>query len=592
MDLRDIKNPHFLKQLSNDELVELSADIRQFLIESISKTGGHLASNLGVVELTIALHKVFDAPKDKIIFDVGHQSYVHKILTGRIQGFNSLRQFNGMSGYPKLSESPYDVFETGHSSTSISAAAGFVVANKNLNKDGEVIAVIGDGAMTGGMAFEAINYFGHTDQKMIIVLNDNEMSISDNVGALSKVLKGIRSSRPYISFKNIIPKFMKSPINKLTNALKYTIEGTNIFETLGYKYYGPVDGHNLPKLMKYLEVAKKETRPVIIHVRTKKGKGYEPAEANQEKYHGIGYYEVENGKTKEPGLSWSVGVSEMVNDVVKDHLTVITPAMIHGSGLNVFRDRELIDVGIAEGHAATMAAGIASMNQYVYLSLYSTFAQRAYDQILHDIARTDMHVVFGIDRAGIVPSDGDTHQGIFDISMFQAMPNIVITQPKDLNEARELIEYGFYKNRHPFVIRFPKGNTYPGVKAEPINEPSWIQETEGDQINIISYGPNINRIIKIAVNSDISANIYNARFINPIDEKMLQEIKENGLPTLVYEEVIESGSLGQTLKAKYNLNVEMMNLTSIPDHGDRENLLKFYELDDKSILRRIRKLCD
>jgi len=595
MDLYSIKTPHFLNQMNNDDLTELSNDIRTFLIESISKTGGHLASNLGVVELTIALHKVFNTPKDKLIFDVGHQIYTHKILTGRINSFNTLRQFKGLSGFPKMSESFYDAFETGHSSTSISAATGMVVANENANNPSEVVAVIGDGAMTGGMAFEAINYFGHSGKKMIIVLNDNEMSISDNVGALSKLLKGLRSSKKYIGFKNIVPRFIKRPMNKITNALKYTIEGTNIFETLGYKYYGPVDGHNIPKLIKYLELAKNETRPVIIHIKTKKGKGYEPAENNQVKYHGIGYYEVENGNTPKKGLSWSVGISETINEVVKDTLTVITPAMIHGSGLQVFKDRQLIDVGIAEGHATTMAAGIAASHQKVYLPLYSTFAQRAYDQILHDIARPNLHVVFGIDRAGLVPNDGDTHQGIFDVSMFNAMPNMTITMPKDLNEARELIKYGFYKNDSPFVIRYPKGETYLGKTSTEIDKPSWVIEEKGSEVNIISYGPDVNRILKLVINNNIQANVINARFIKPMDLKVLDEVISNELPILIYENVVESGSLGQTIQSyiaeKTYRKVKRMFVESIPEHGDISNLLREQGLDDTSIINEIKKLC-
>ncbi len=596
MDLFSIKSPEFLNNLSNDELIEVSSEIREFLIESISKTGGHLASNLGVVELTIALHKVFDMPKDKIIFDVGHQVYTHKILTGRIDRFSTLRQFNGLSGFPKREESFYDSFETGHSSTSISAAAGIVNANIQAGKNDQVIALIGDGSMTGGMAFEAINYFGHTNQKMIIVLNDNEMSISSNVGALSRLLKNIRSSKKYINLKKYMPKLLKKPMHKLTDALKYTVEGTNIFETLGYKYYGPVDGHSIPKLIKILEVAKASTKPVIIHVKTKKGKGYAPAENDQTKYHGIGFYEVENGNTIPKGLSWSEGISAAINEIVTEPLTIITPAMIHGSGLSVFSSRNLIDVGIAEAHASTMAAGVAVSGQLVYLPLYSTFAQRAYDSILHDIARQNLHVVIGIDRSGIVPQDGDTHQGIFDVSMFNAMPNMVITMPKDLNEARELIKYGFYKNDSPFVIRYPKGAAYNGVVSSEIIAPSWLYEVNGEKINIITYGPNVNRLIKITLNSGIDANIINARFIKPMDYSTLDKIIDNELPILIIEEVVESGSLGQQIATyiakKTFRKLKLMNISSIPQHGDVLNLRRVQGLDDKNILKEIKKLCD
>ncbi len=595
MNLFNIKDPQFLKELSNTELTELSDEIRSFLIESISKTGGHLASNLGVVELTVALHKVFDTPKDKIVFDVGHQVYTHKILTGRIDGFSSLRKFEGLSGFPKFSESEYDAFETGHSSTSISAASGMVVANEHKNSDAQVVAVIGDGALTGGMAFEAINYFGQSNKKMTIILNDNEMSISNNVGAVSKMLKNLRANKNYISFKNILPKFLKRPFHKVTNAIKYTVEGTNIFQALGYKYYGPIDGHNIPKLIKYLEVAKNSSKPVIIHVKTKKGKGYQPAEDNQIKYHGIGYYEVDNGNTKEGGLSWSVGVSELVNKVVKDPLTVITPAMIHGSGLEVFEDRNLIDVGIAEAHATTMAAGIASQAEKVYLPLYSTFAQRAYDSLLHDIARPNLHVVIGIDRAGIVPNDGDTHQGIFDVSMFKAMPNMIITMPKDLKEAKELLEFGFNKNKNPFVIRYPKGLAIHGETSKEITTPSWILEAIGNSVNIITYGPNVQRIQKLTQENNIDANIVNARFIHPMDESLLDTLFNNKQPILIYEETVHSGSLGQSVKeyilSKGHRNIKHMFIQDIPDHGDIDNLRKVQNLDDVSLVKEMMKLC-
>ncbi|XMB87258.1 1-deoxy-D-xylulose-5-phosphate synthase [Mycoplasmatota bacterium WC44] len=594
MELLKISNPNFLDNLTNDELIDLSNDIRKFLIESISKTGGHLASNLGVVELTVALHKVFNSPKDKFIFDVGHQCYTHKILTGRADSFSTLRQFKGLGGFPKLSESPHDVFETGHASTSISAAAGFSVANKLNNNEDDVIAIIGDGAMTGGLALEAINHFGQHDEKIIIVLNDNEMSISNNVGAMSKLLKGIRTNKRYLKTKSKVPKFVKSALSNFLQTVKFYIEGSNIFESLGYKYYGPVDGHDIKDLVKNLEIAKECKNSVILHIKTEKGKGYEPAIKNKVKWHGVGNYKVESGEMPTNGKkSWSKMIAETVKEVAKN-VTVVTPAMIAGSSLDIF-EKNLIDVGIAEGHAATMAAGLAINNRKVFLPLYSTFTQRAYDNILHDITKQNLHVVIGVDRAGIIPHDGDTHQGIFDISMFNAMPNMIITMPKDADEAYKLLDYGFNNNEHPFTIRYPKGYVEKNHISGKISKPSWVKEMTGSDINIITYGPDVLRIQNLLTTNNISANLFNARFIKPIDKSMLDEIINNDLPTLIYETVIESGSLGQTvisyLVSKTNsVNIKLMNLKEIPLHGDVENLLKEHSLCDKSILENIKEL--
>ncbi|QVK20306.1 1-deoxy-D-xylulose-5-phosphate synthase [Mycoplasmatota bacterium] len=594
MDLFNINGPEFLKDKSSNELTELSNKIRGFLIESISKTGGHLASNLGIIELTVALHKVFDSPKDQIIFDVGHQCYTHKILTGRAKEFPTLRQFKGLSGFPKRSESPHDVFETGHSSTSISAAVGFVEANRQNNIKQDVIAVIGDGSMTGGLAFEAINHFGQNNQKMIIIINDNEMSISKNVGALSKLFREIRINKQYLFTKSKVPHFVKKLLSNFANTVKYFVDGPNIFESLGYNYYGPVDGHNIKELIRHLELAKNTDKSVIIHVKTDKGKGYEPAQNNKVRWHGVGNYSVKTGEFPNDGvLTWSKLISTAVSKI--EDVTVITPAMISGSSLELFEDRNLIDVGIAEGHAATMAAGLAINNKKVFLPFYSTFAQRAYDNILHDIVRQNLHVVIGIDRAGIVPFDGDTHQGIFDISMFNAMVNIKIAMPKDSVEAYMLMDYAFNINTGPMVIRYPKSKVIDKKAVDKIDRPSWKKELTGNNVNIISYGPDVNRLIKIVEKNNISANIYNARFIKPIDHDMVDEILDNGLPTLIYENVVESGSLGQTVisymstKSK-QINVKLMNIKSIPEHGDVASLLIEHKLDDNSVLEVLRKL--
>ena len=597
MDLFKITGPDFLNHKSNDELIDLSDEIRNFLIKSISKTGGHLASNLGIIELTVALHKVFESPIDKIIFDVGHQCYTHKILTGRASQFSTLRQFNGISGFPKRNESPHDVFETGHSSTSISAAVGFVEARRQDEANHEVIAVIGDGAMTGGLAFEAIHHFGQSDEKVIIILNDNEMSISNNVGALSKILKGIRINKQYIYTKNIVPRFIKNILSNSVSTVRYFFEGSNIFESLGYKYYGPVDGHNINDLIKHFEIAKNCNKSVIIHVRTEKGKGYEPAQNNKVKWHGVGNYTVETGEFSAKGnLTWSRVIANAVNEI--DDVTVITPAMISGSNLEVFKEKILIDVGIAEGHAATMSAGLAINNKKVFLPLYSTFAQRAYDNILHDIDRQNLNVVLGIDRSGIIPSDGDTHQGIFDISMFNAMPNMQIVMPKDSNEAKMLVKYAFDINKGPIAIRYPKGKVSEMESTGKITKPGWkkeLSEKNNATINIITYGPDVDRFNSLIKQNKIKANLYNARFIKPLDHNMIDEILQSNIPTLIYENVVESGSLGQSVVSymsskSQNFQVKMMNIKTIPDHGDVDSLLKQHNLDDESIISTIKEL--
>jgi len=591
--IKEIKNPEFLKDLSIAELESLATNIRHFLINSISETGGHLASNLGIVELTIAIHRVFDSPKDKIIFDVGHQIYTHKILTGRAKQFDNLRQFGGISGFPKRDESEHDIFETGHASTSVSAAIGIIEALRQFGDSSEVISIIGDGAMTGGLALEAINSFGHNKEKMIIVLNDNEMSISKNVGALSRLFKEIRVNRQYQRSKKMVPNFIKKLINRFTSTVKYFVEGANYFEALGYKYYGPIDGHNFKDLIKHFELAKKSQSSVLLHVKTEKGKGYEPAIKNKVKWHGVGNYEVDTGVIPTNGnKSWSKFIAEEVDKI--DNVTIITPAMISGSGLESVHNK-IIDVGIAEGHAATMAAGIASQKGKVFLPMYSTFMQRAYDNILHDIDKQKLKVVLGVDRAGIVPHDGNTHQGVFDISMLNSMPNMTICMPSNAKEARGLVSYAFNKCDGPIAIRYPKGELSNTEGILKIDNPIWRRIRKGTKMNIISYGPDLSRLDGLLQRNDIDANLYNAIFIKPFDVKILDQIIDSGLPLLIYETVISSGSLGQSILSyisdkKACIKVFHMNLISTPDHGSVPDLLKQHKLDDAAIISKIEEI--
>lgn len=581
MDVNQIQSPDFLKDLNVQELQELSKDIRTFLIESISKTGGHLASNLGMVECSIALLKAFNLPEDTVIYDVGHQVYTHKILTGRAERFSTLRQFKGLSGFPKREESIYDAFETGHSSTSISLAAGKLVSNALQGKNNEVIAVIGDGALTGGMAFEAMNYLGSTNHKVIVVLNDNEYSINKNVGAMSSMFNKIRVSKSYQSVKRFLPK----PLRTFGHALDYSLAGVNVFESLGFDYYGPVDGHDFVDLEKAFSYAKKQNRSVLIHLKTRKGHGMPEAENDQVKYHGISYFKIEK-ETK--GTSWSKAIAKVIHEESPQNLTVITPAMIYGSGLELFKDRNLIDVGIAEGHAATMASAIALDGMPVFLPLYSTFSQRAFDSFAHDIARMNAPMLIGIDRSGFVPNDGDTHQGIFDVSMFKMLPNVIITMPKDIKEAKELVRYG-WKTNAPFVIRYPKGSIPESTPCEPISSPTWLMERTGEKCNIISYGNTLHRVLQLVDAHNLDCTVINARFIKPMDLAVLDKLTK---PTIVIEEVIEAGSLGESIQAYCsNIKVTRLAIQDYPSHGSIADLQKEAHLDDQTLLKEIVKQC-
>src|SRR5690554_2388208 len=522
--LYDINDPSFLKELSVEELKGLCKDIRHFLIETISKTGGHLGPNLGVIELTVALHKVFNSPKDKIIFDVGHQSYTHKILTGRAKAFSSLRQYKGLSGFPKAKESIHDVWETGHSSTSISAAGGFVYARDYLKENYNVIAVIGDGSLNSGLALEGLNHLGQTNKKIIIILNDNEMSISQNVGAITNILNRMRLSRKYNKVKkvylNVINKerHIFNIAKRLRDAVKSFFLQNNMFEEMGFEYFGLIDGHDMPTLIHTLNRVKNINKPILLHIITKKGKGYKYAEEDKTGlWHGVSPFDISTGisivKKEKNQEQWSNIISDGLLRLAKqdERIVVITPAMKNGSGLlefdKQFPDR-LIDVGIAEEHAITFAGGLAKNRMKPFVAIYSTFLQRAYDQIHHDLARQNLPVVVGIDRAGLVDGDGETHQGIYDIAFLRHIPNTIIMMPKDAKEAFDMLYTAFYSNKLSF-IRYPRGKTSTlGLndhEFKMIEIGSWTKTSEGNDVIFITYGPSIKYINNFCVNNNISA---------------------------------------------------------------------------------------
>ncbi|WP_079527592.1 1-deoxy-D-xylulose-5-phosphate synthase [Solibacillus isronensis] len=622
MDLTKISSPSFLKDLNKKQLEALAGEIRAFLIEKCSITGGHIGPNLGVVELTIALHKAFNSPKDKFLWDVGHQAYVHKILTGRASQFDTLRQYKGLCGFPKLVESEHDMWETGHSSTSLSAAMGMAAARDIKGDKNFVVPIIGDGALTGGMALEALNHIGHEKKNMIVILNDNEMSIAPNVGALHDVLGRLRTAKEYSRAKEDLESLIhKIPMvgdklaataERVKDSLKYLVVSGVFFEELGFKYLGPIDGHDFEALEKTLEYAKKVQGPVLVHVLTKKGKGYKPAEDDTiGTWHGTGPYKMETGafvKSSTKGPAWSSLVAESVRKCMKEdnRIVTITPAMPVGSKLEgIQKDfpNRFFDVGIAEQHATTMAAGLATQHMKPFLSIYSTFLQRAYDQVLHDIARPNLNVFIGIDRAGLVGADGETHQGVFDISFLRHIPNIVLMMPKDENEGQHMVKTAIDYNDGPIALRYPRGNGL-GVemdaemKALPIG--SWEVLREGSDAVILTFGTTIPMALKAAEQlayQGIDVRVVNARFIKPMDEAMLHEIMQENLPILTIEESLLQGGFGSAVlefafdKKYRNVQIERIG---IPDefieHGEVDLLLEEINVTAEEAVKRITQL--
>lgn len=608
MNITDIKDPSFLKKYKEEELNKLCIDIREFIINNLAKTGGHLASNLGIVELTVALHYVFDSPVDQFIFDVGHQSYIHKILTGRANKFDSLRKFSGISGFQKRCESIHDPFEAGHSSTSIAAALGFAYSRDLDKKKNEVIAIIGDGSLTGGLALEALNNVDNIGSKIIIILNDNTMSITENVGGLSKFLKKIRLSRSY----SVAKKGYRGILNTTKLGLKiYNIthdikEGfknrinDNIFTNLNIDYLGPIDGHDIKELIKALKKAKLSKKSILVHVVTQKGKGYLPAEENSSIWHGVGKFDALTGiQNKSNITSLSEVVSNTVYEFMKKDKSIvtITPAMINGSKLErIFKDfpERSIDTGITESFATTLACSIALNNKKVFLPIYSSFLQRAYDNINHDIARMNAHVVIGVDRAGLVGEDGDTHHGVFDISFLNSIPNMVICMGKDVEEIRNLLYTGFYKQSNPFCIRYEKDCLeFKNTSFKEIKVGTWeyLQKKKNCKKTVISYGMDVSVLYDKLKDKNI--NIINARYIKPIDKTILKELIKDKHKIYVYETNIKTNSLGTNILEYFNYKeaTNKIKITGIDNkyinHGSIKELKKNINLDIDYIIEDI-----
>ena len=568
--LEKIQKPNDIKKIPADQLPALAEEIREFIIESLSKTGGHLASNLGVVELTIAMHRVFDLPKDKLIWDVGHQSYTHKILTGRKDGFETLRREGGISGFPKRSESDCDVFDTGHSSTSISAGVGYVRARELKKEKYSVVSIIGDGALTGGMAYEALNNAASLKSNFIIVLNDNEMSITENVGGMSSYLSGLRTASAYTDFKmdvtkalNRIPGIgpgMVDAMRKTKSSIKQIIIPGMLFEDMGLTYLGPVDGHNIPQLIKTFQEAKRFEGPILVHVLTQKGRGYEPAMRHPARFHGAGPFDVKTGlpvgKSNPTYTDVFSTVMRKMGDRRKD-VVAVTAAMMTGVGLkrfsNMFPDR-CFDVGIAEEHAVTFAAALSLGGITPVVAIYSSFLQRAYDQIMHDVCMQNLHVVFAIDRAGLVGYDGETHHGIFDLSYLGSMPNMTILAPKNLWELSDMIKFAVDYDG-PIAVRYPRGETYTGLKE--FRAPICLGKSEviheGSRVALLAVGSLVKMADEVQKQlkerMDMDAALVNARFVKPIDEELLRSFADTYELVVTLEENVKDGGFGERVLA-------------------------------------------
>ena len=612
--LEKINEVNDIKNIEKEQLPELAQEIRDFLIENISKTGGHLASNLGVVELTMALHLAFDLPKDKIIWDVGHQSYTHKILTGRKEGFGQLRKFGGMSGFPKRKESDCDAFDTGHSSTSISAGLGYVCAREVNGEDYSVISVIGDGALTGGMAYEALNNASQLKSNFIIVLNDNNMSISENVGGISSYLSNIRTAEKYTGLKNGVENTLnKIPVygDKLIKVLRKTKQGIKqflvpgmFFEEMGITYLGPVDGHNISQMLRVFKDAKKVAGPVLVHVLTKKGKGFGPAERMPSRFHGAEPFDTETGlplARKKKASYTDVFSTVMCKMGARDpKLVAVTAAMPDGTGLkrfrNMYRDR-FFDVGIAEEHAVTFAAGLAAGGLKPVVAVYSSFLQRAFDQVIHDVCIQNLHVVFAVDRAGLVGSDGETHQGLFDLSYLSSIPNMCVMAPKNKWELADMLKYAI-SYEGPIALRYPRGEAFDGLQEfrAPIKfgKSELIYDENG--VALVAVGSMV--ATALSVREMMKAlgyhcTIVNSRFVKPIDEAMLDYLAKDHRLVVTMEENIKNGGFGEKVLEYYNeteADVKVLQI-ALPDdyieHGNVEILKKEACIDAESIFKKI-----
>jgi 1-deoxy-D-xylulose-5-phosphate synthase len=610
--LEKINSPDDLKALSLTELASLADEIRPYIIDIISKTGGHLSSNLGIVELTIALHYVFNTPEDKIIWDVGHQCYTHKILTGRRDKFKTIRQDEGLSGFPSRKESPYDVFDTGHASNSISIAVGLAESKKRVNNNQKIIAVIGDGSLTGGMSFEALNQAGHLKSDLIVILNDNEMSISKNIGAMSSYLNRIMTGEFVSNIREEIKKITKNmpTVYKTARYIEETIKGFftpgMLFEELGFQYFGPVDGHNMGHLIEMLRNVKRLKGPLLIHIMTKKGKGYSYAEDDPERFHGISAFELTTGKSTHASTKTYTDIfgATMIELAQKDErIVAITAAMGLGTGLDTFSElfpERFYDIGIAEQHGVTFAASLAMGGLKPFVAIYSTFLQRAYDQIIVDVCLQNLPVVFAVDRSGIVGQDGPTHHGAFDLSFFRHVPNMVLMSPKDENELRQMLYSAFVYNR-PVAIRYPRGEAQGVPMDETFKEiplGTWEILKEGEELTIIACGNMVYPALDVAEELEkegINIGVINGRFIKPMDSNMLSEIALRTKKILTLEENTLMGGFGSgvmELLSKEEILVPIKSM-GIPDtfitHGSQKKLRNALGIDREGIKKAIKE---
>lgn len=612
MVLEMIRKPNDIKKLNAEQLAALADEIRQFLIEKISRTGGHLASNLGVVELTMALHLTLDFPEDKLIWDVGHQSYTHKLLTGRKDGFDDLRKYGGLSGFPKRKESDCDAFDTGHSSTSISAGMGYVAAREILGEDHTVVSVIGDGSLTGGMAYEALNNASRLKSNFIIVLNDNNMSISENVGGMSKYLSGIRTAQAYTELKKGVEDTLKripgkgerivSQIRKTKSGVKQLLVPGMFFEDMDITYLGPVDGHDVRKLVKVLNEAKRVDHAVLVHVLTKKGKGYAPAEENPARFHGPGPFHIETGEPKTVSTrdTYTEVFSKVLLDIARkdEKVAAITAAMADGTGLAPFArhfPNRFFDVGIAEEHAMTFAAGLAAGGMKPVFAVYSSFLQRAYDQTLHDVCLQNLPVVIAVDRAGLVGSDGETHQGVFDLSFLSTIPNMTVISPKNRWELADMLRFAV-DFQYPIAIRYPRGEAYEGMKEfrAPIEYAKSEVLYEEDEIAVIFVGhmaelaDQVRRKLK---ETGYSCSLINARFVKPLDTGLLEMLAKDHCLFVTIEENVLTGGFGEQVmdyvsRAKLNVYVRNIGISDdYVEHGNVEVLRREVGLDCDAIVK-------
>lgn len=611
MVLEMIRKENDIKKLNEEQIRQLADEIRRFLIEKISVTGGHLASNLGVVELTIALHLTLNFPEDKLIWDVGHQSYTHKLLTGRKEGFDRLRKYGGMSGFPKRKESDCDAFDTGHSSTSVSAGLGYVAARELLGEKHTVVSVIGDGSLTGGMAYEALNNASRLKSNFIIVLNDNNMSISENVGGMSKYLSGLRTAQAYTDLKRGVEDTLKripgkgdqivNQIRRTKSGIKQLLVPGMLFEDMDITYLGPVDGHDIRNLVRVFHEAKRVDHAVLVHVITKKGKGYPPAEENPSRFHGLGPFDIETGEPKEEGGpdTYTQVFSKVLTDIARhdDKVVAITAAMSDGTGLNTFKKyfpQRFFDVGIAEEHAVTFAAGLAAGGMKPVFAVYSSFLQRAYDQLLHDVCLQNLPVVIAIDRAGLVGSDGETHQGVFDLSYLSSIPNMTVMSPKNRWEMADMLRFAV-DFPYPVALRYPRGGAYEGMKEfrAPIEYGKSELLVEENEIAVIFVG----HMAELAADvrdglkeRGYACSLVNARFVKPLDKEMLTRLSENHSLFVTIEENVITGGFGEQVLeyvSETGLEVSVRSFGISDDyveHGSVELLRKEVGLDKDSIL--------